>query len=139
MLSKCNLCDGRFAKYFFSDSSARRLCVLQREHDELKKKIHVLQEFVTANLGILPPTDQSTNHTAIAATKKDIVSLLKRVLQGEVPFIPVGNGARRTNNKSFLSITTYNNFKILTEEEEENHETRIIGDSIVREQLSGRA
>ena len=31
--------------------------------------------------------------------------------------------------------TTYNNFKILTEDEEEDHETRIIDDSIVREKL----
>ena len=81
-------------------------CVLQREQDELKKKIDVLQEFVTANVSILPPfspsKDQFISYAAVAATKQDGVSIPEPVIQGKVPFIPVKNGARRTNNKSYL-------------------------------------
>ena len=65
--------------------------------------------------------------------EKDAASLLECVIQKKVPFIPVRNGVRQTDNKYFLSITTYNSSKIQTREEED-HGTRIIGDSIVREQ-----
>ena len=111
------MCDGRFNANFFSDSSVCCLCALQREHDELKKTFDVLQGYVTANVGILPtyspPTDQSTSYAAVAATKHDAVSLPECVIPGKVSFIQVRNGARRTNNKSFLPLTTYNSFKIL--------------------------
>ena len=63
------------------------------------------------------------SYAAVAATKHDAVSLPERVIREEVPFIPVGNGARRTNNKSFILIPTYNSVKILAEDEEEDHET----------------
>ncbi|ORD93318.1 hypothetical protein ECANGB1_208 [Enterospora canceri] len=141
MSPKCDVCDGRFAANFFSDSTVCRLCFLQKENDELKKKFDILQEFVTANVGILPPlspsTEQATSYAAVAARQNDAPSLPERVIQGEVPFTPVRNGARQINKKSFLPVSTYNSFKILMkEEEEEDHETRIIGDSIVRDQLT---
>ena len=44
--------------------------------------------------------------------------------------------------KKFLPISTFNRFKVLNEEEEDAHETRLIGDSMVRGQLTefcGRA
>ena len=57
---------------------------MQKEHNELKKKIDVLQEFVTANVGILPPlspsTDQSASSAAVTAMKHDATSLLDRVI-----------------------------------------------------------
>ena len=117
---------------FCLDFSASRQFVLQMEHDELKKKIHVLQKFVKSNVGVLPPIllpiDQSKIYFAGIATKLDAVSL-------PVPSTPVRNGVRWTNNKLFLSIRSYNRFKILAEDREEDYEPRFIGDSIVREQL----
>ena len=66
--------DRRFGPNFFSVASACRLCVLQKEHHELTKIIYVLQEFVTANVGILSPfsTVQLKSYAAIAAMKKNI-------------------------------------------------------------------
>ena len=81
------------------------------------------------------------SYAAVAATKQNTVSLPERVIQGKVLFVPVRNGAQRINNKSFLPIATYNSSKMLTENEED-HETSIIGYSIVGEQLQelcGRA
>ena len=71
------------------------------------------------------------SYAAVAATKQDAVSLSEFIIQGKVPFIPVKIGVRRTINKSVLPITTYNSVKIMTEDDEEDHELRIIADSII--------
>ena len=106
MLPKCDICDGRFAANFFSDSTVCRLCFLQKENDELKKKNDILQEFVTANVGILPPlspsTEQVTSYAAVAARQNDAPSLPEQVGK-EVPFTPVRNGARQIIKKNVLA------------------------------------
>ena len=52
---------------------------------------------VTANVGILhplsPSKDQTTSYAAVTARQHDAASLPERVIQGEVPFTPVRNGA----------------------------------------------
>ena len=87
------------------------VCVFYgRKMMNLRKKIDILQEFVTANVGILPPlspsTDQATSYAAVAARQHDAASLPERVIQEEVPFTPVRNGARQINKKkiSYLSL-----------------------------------
>ena len=107
MSPKCDVCDGRFTANFFSDSSVCRLCFLQKENDKFKKKFDILQEFVTANVEILPPvspsTEQAISYAAVAAIQHDAASLPECVIQGEVPFIPVRNGAQRISKKIFLT------------------------------------
>ncbi|KAG0717815.1 hypothetical protein GWK47_053676 [Chionoecetes opilio] len=52
------------------------------------------------------------------------------------PFAPVRRGARRQAAvKAPLTIKTYNKFQVLGEMKEDVHETRLIGDSILRGQL----
>ena len=101
-----------------------------------------MQNLVTSNFEVFPPTilppDQLPSYAAVAVTSNQAtVSVPKRVYltQQETPFTLVRNGVQRNNNESCLPITTCNRFKILVEDEEEDHETRLIGDSIVREQL----
>ena len=121
MSPNCNVCDRISTAIFFSDSSA---CGLW-------KKIDVLLGFVTANIGILSPfsptTDQTKSYAAVADSKQVAVSLPRRVIQGELPFILIRNGWWRTSNKSFLPITSYSSFKILTKDEEEDHGQKLIG------------
>ena len=117
---------------FFSDSSVCRLCVLQKEYNELKKKIRVLQDFVTPKVRVLPPiffftTDQSLNYT--------VVAVLSNQATVSVPFTSVRRVDCQNNNKQFLLIATCNRLNVLAEKEEEDHEKRLLSDSIVREQL----
>ena len=80
--------------------------------------------------------DQSKSYASITATNQATVSFPERVvIQKEASCTPVRYGIRQINNKYVLLITTNNRFKILEEKEKEDHETRLIGGSIVREQL----
>ena len=88
------------------------------------------------NIGVLSSTYFANRSVAelrcCSQHLKPIVSIPERVVtQREASFIPVRNGAFQNNNKSCLPITTSNRFKVLAEEEEEDHEKRLIGKSIV--------
>ena len=160
-MRQCEACMGRYAAQYFRNSSTCRLCMLQSEvdllhrkdeeaskkYEELARKYDVLQEFVTNNIGCVPESVRTYANvlssdrpaTNEAATNEATPA---PTTQQEVPFTQVKNGARPVNKKQFLPITMHNRFKILAEEEEDDHETRLIGDSIVRGQLQefcGRA
>lgn len=51
------------------------------------------------------------------------------------PITSVRYGSHESATKALLSIITFNGFQVLAEEEEEAHETRLIGVFIVRSQL----
>ena len=103
----------------------------ERRHNDLEKKFNVLQEFVTSNIGIA------------AADLTHVLASPPRTATPPPPpspnperetFYTVRRGAR-PQTKSFLPISTYNSFAVLAEDEEEDQETRIVGDSIVKSQL----
>ena len=69
-----------------------------------------------------PSTEQATSYAAVAARQHDAPNLPERIIQSEVPFTPVRNGAWQINKKSFLPISTYNSFKRRRREPwDENH------------------
>ncbi|MCP4268391.1 MAG: hypothetical protein GY777_22915 [Candidatus Brocadiaceae bacterium] len=62
--------------------------------------------------------------------------------QQDTPFTAVTNGAKHTTKKFLPTVTISNRFQILAEPLDDPQETRLIGDSIVRDQLQefcGRA
>ena len=143
---RCESCSGSFSPSFFTGSS--QVCImcrnkrdmeekLKQAHDRidtLTRSLETLQEFVSNNIGL--SEGQRTAATAVASHQR------LRPTQQAAPFTLVRNGARPLRKKSFLPITTFNRYTILTDEEEEEQETRLIGDSIIRGQLEefcGRA
>ncbi len=125
-LRTCEVCDGRFAPQCFLDNSACRFCVNERKYQELKIKYDSLneqhkslKEFVAANIVELP---NSSSASSSGATP-------------EGNFIPVRNGARPSPLK-MLGVTTFNRYQILSQTIEEEHETRLIGDSMIGGQLT---
>ena len=148
---QCDACQGKFGAPFFRNSSHCRLCRLQSEmerlhekyeekckkYDDLSQQFEALKDFVSSNIGCSLPSDATPATTAVAAD-----TATTSVPRTETPFTVVRNHFTSTNKKSFLPISTYNRFKVLSEEEEDALETRLVGDSIVRTQLSefcGRA
>ena len=133
----------------------------KRKYDDLARKFTSLHDFVSANVACsseitvpaaeAPATSpSSTGHGSrdstvpLAATPAPPTTrdMPRPDAATEEPFTQVRNGARPITNRSFLPISTYNRFAVLLEEEEEDHETRLIGDSIVKGQLEefcGRA
>ena len=145
---QCDACQGKFAVQFFRNSSHCRLCRLQSEmerlhekyeakckkYDDLSQEFEALKDFVSANIGCSLPPDATPATTAATATPA--------TTPAETPFTVVRNNSTPLIKKKFLPISTYNRFKVLNEEEEDALETRLIGDSITRGQLSefaGRA
>lgn len=152
---QCETCLFRYAQNHFRASSTCLLCHFQRRldesdrrhdescrrYDELANKFSILQEFVASNIGC--STEAALSYATVAAASRPTTSPSPPTPNPEAAFTPVRNGYKAANKpKSFLPITTSNRFSILAEEEEEEHETRLIGDSIVRGQLDefcGRA
>jgi len=152
-MRSCEECDERFPLSFFADRSTCRLCVnerqyrdlknqydnlkeqhknlkeqhdnLKEQHDNLKEQHESLKEFVAANI-VEPPNSSPASSSSTP----------------EGDFIPVRNGVRPSPPKTMLGITTFNRYQILSDTIEEEHETRLIGDSMIRGQLTefcGRA
>ena len=143
-LIKCDSCHFRYAPNHYRRSPSCILCQLQRKLDEserryeqLARKFSVLEDFVASNVGCSPETGVTYAAKAAATPAAPPCS----PDQEATPFTEVKNGGR-PKTKSFLPISTYNSFAVLAVEEEEVHEARLIGDSIVRNQLEefcGRA
>ena len=132
-LRPCEVCNESFAPKFFLGSSACRFCVIERQyrdlkikHDNLNEQHEALKEFVAANIVESP---SSSSASSSSATRED-------------NFMPVRNGARPSPPPKMLGVTTFNRYQILSETIEDEHETRLIGDSMIRGQLTefcGRA
>ena len=103
MLHKCNVCVGCFTVNFLHNHQPV-VCILQKEHNKLKKINYVLQDFVTSNIRVLPPTfllrDQSKSSAAVAATNRAAVGCPEHVvMQDEAPTTPLTNGVWQITNK----------------------------------------
>ena len=137
-----------------------------KRHDELERKFNILEDFVASNVGCSPEaavtyataaassaataaastaataaTAATATAAASAAAAATATAATPSPDQNTTSFTAVRNGARPTT-KSFLPISTHNSFAVLAEEEEEQYESRLIGDSIIRGQLEefcGRA
>ena len=120
--------------------------------ESLSTRFDALQEFVTANIGVpagrlqAPPTNTTdnsppqnednsppqnegdSNTTTPSTTNSDSLSQV-------TPFQPVRNGAKPSKKRVLPVITLQNKFQILAETVEEPHDVRLIGDSIIRQQL----
>ncbi|XP_063857228.1 uncharacterized protein LOC135098765 [Scylla paramamosain] len=155
LLRQCEACRGRFAPQYFRNSSACRLCHLNskverlnekyeekcKQYEDVVQQLEALKEFVVSNTGctstdVVPAIPDRPASSTLGAPARPHAEL------AESPFILVKNRATTTNVKNFLPISTHNRYQILAEEEEDAQETRLVGDSIVRGQLSefcGRA
>ena len=151
----CEVCEVRFASNQFRNSATCRMCVLQthgieyaerlgklealvneltvkldeksKECENSKITIAALKEFISTNVGCTTAATCPEQPTASVSTESNSAP--------EIPFTPVRNGARPRCIKNFLPVTTSNRFQLFSNEEEETSEVRIIGDSIVRDQL----
>ena len=178
---ECIDCKNKFTKPFFQGSRICRACIGVRErkrlqetvtewqtkYQELEKKFNSLQEFVTANVGVLPPPPpppppplpppppvtgplQGPLQGSPPASQEDGMrpSTVERPhsetgpLQGSSPasqeddFQRVRNGAKPKRPAPKLQTpTTFNRFQVLGETMEDEFETRLVGDSMVRGQL----
>ena len=105
---------------------------------DFENKIRVLEEFLTANVACASGTDVTNAAAAISLVPSTAaVDVQSRSAPEEAPFIPVRNGARPSYSRKFLPVPvlTSNRFQLFASEEDEPSEVRIVGDSIVREQL----
>ena len=156
-MSCCTKCSGRFGPSVFEDvsvlvcrhctvreeltreirSSNRRIEESNRRIEELSSELHSLREFVALNVGVPPAaapaiTPPPSGPTASEPTNNDVSP------PPQNDFQEVRNGVR-PKPRAILPITMCENrFQILTdgEEEEEADEVRLVGDSIVRGQLT---
>ena len=116
----------------------------ERKIKDSENKIAVLEEFIASNVGCASGavvTDAAAAETSLEQPTT-MVETQSRSAPEEAPFIPVRNGARPSHTRNFLPVKTSNRFHLFASEEDESSEVRIVGDSIVREQLSefcGRA
>ena len=133
---------------------------MRKERLVMKKQIEDLQEFVLSNIGVSPPSVEEGPPAAALSP----INAEYSTSQGPLPasqdegFQPVRNGARPRNSpKQLLTPTTFNRFQVLADHTEpdsemnspaasnqiqvlakpieDDFETRLVGDSMVRGQL----
>ena len=107
-----------------------------KKYDDLSQQFEALKDFVSSNIGCSSPSDNTSATSAVTADTA--------TTRAEAPFTDVKNGFRSPpfTKKKFLPISTFNRYQVLSEEEEDALETRLVGDSLVRPLLSefvGRA
>ena len=146
---QCGDCKGRFTKPFFQGSSVCRMCVhrqklqeavieWQTKYRDLEKKFDTLQDFVTANVGVTPPSLVERT-PAVSASPQDAPPASQEdapPASQEDDFQPVRNGAKpKRPARKLQTPTTFNRFQVLGETVDDEFETRLVGDSMVRGQL----
>ena len=161
VLRTCINCQGRFAKqYFLFTSEMCRLRTVvkdmkecQAENKELKRKMKIIEEFVTAHIGADTSAIYATASTsaspsfATLAAPVSHVSLPSPPAQTQVcnsrnDFVKVKNGARAKTKVYIVPVMTQNSFGPLADLVDEPEDSIIVGDSIIRHQLEefcGRA
>ena len=124
------------------DEQSKDLEATKKDLEATKTKLATIEEFAAANVGC---TSGAVIANAAATSLEQptaTVDAQSRSAPEEAPFIPVRNGARPRNRKNFLPVMTSNRFQPFASEEDESSEVRIVGDSIIRQQLGefcGRA
>ena len=107
-----------------------------RKYEDLARQFDALKDFVSANIGCSDPQIAPPSTAALPDEPP------RAPVHRESTDFTVVRSRITPTNKKFLPITTYNRFKVLSEEEDDELETRLVGDSIVRGQISefcGRA
>ena len=113
----------------------------------LLNRINALEEFITANVGnetgnavaVTRPASPTTpnissNENSTSQDSPNTTTNTVSTPQQDTAFKAVKKGAKPAMKK-ILPVTTSNKFQILAENLDEPEETRLIGDSIIREQL----
>ena len=150
-LKTCGDCRGRFAAQYFRHSPVCRMCVhrkrleeavtewqtkyrdlkmtCQTKYRDLEMKFETLQDFVTANVGVAPPS--LVESTPSRTTPPQDHSSASQ----DDGFHRVRNGAKPRPARKLQTPTTFNRFQVLGETMEDDFETLLVGDSMVRGQL----
>ena len=130
LLRKFEECAERLGK---TESSLKEMT---EKSKGFENRLAVVNEFVAANVACAPGavvTDPSAATSLVPSSAT--VDVQSRSAPEEAPFIPVRNGARPSHSREFLPVTTSNRFQLFATEEDEPSEVRIVGDSIVRDQI----
>ena len=160
----CSRCGGRFGPTAFEDPNVlvcrhcnlrdellREVRAANRRIDALSSELMSLQEFVTLNVGVPPastPAAAATASTSPPETQpttatNDDPATEERAPPPQDEYRLVRNGARSKPRKILPVTVCQNRFQILADGEvEEEDEVRLVGDSMVRGQLTefcGRA
>ena len=165
-LNECEKCEGSFPLHSYFDykvSQTCRSCVFRSEletklkaitqhAEKLTNRVNALEDFVANNVAIesgsrlrseeWPAISRRTPATTNKVTNvRPNNSVTNNNNDTSPQFQRVRNGAKPTT-REFLPIKMYNKFQILAEVEEDAHETRLTGDSLIASQLTefcGRA
>lgn len=124
------------------EATKKDLEATKKDLEAAKTKLATLEEFTAANVGCTSGAVVTNGAATSLEQPTATVDTQSRSAPEEAPFIPVRNGARPSYRKNFLPVLTSNRFQLFASEEEESSEVRIVGDSIIRQQLSefcGRA
>ena len=156
-LRRCTNCQGRFApqQYTFASESCR-LCTLEKElntckaeNNKLKNKVQSLEEFVSTHIAADIPTTpdpavsgKSKSYSAVVSAPETPISLLSpEVLHNNnsTPnnaneFEPVRNGVK-VKPKLITPIETRNAFGPLADLVDQQEDSILVGDSMIRHQL----
>ena len=154
-LRTCEDCRCKVASQYFNNSSFCRFCVDRKRHcdqiqeikekydslkeqydslKDLKGKYEALLEFVSANVGTIPPSlDSSASQEK--PTFADVVR--PQPASQDDGFQLVRNGAKPPRSPPELEpqLTCGNRFRLLGEIKEDEFETRLVGDSMIDPQL----
>ena len=107
-----------------------------KKSKDLENKIEVVEEFVAANVACTSGAGVTDTATVTSlAPSTATTDTQSRSAPEEAPFIPVRNGARPSYSRKFLPIMTSNRFQLFASDEDEPSEVRLVGDSIVRDQI----
>lgn len=148
----CSACTGKFGPSIFVDINNLicRFCQLREglskdlntansKIEKLTEKLETLSEFVSLNVGV-KDTSTVASPTASPSIEEETTATDARHSTQE-NFKLVRNNVRP--KRKFIPVTScQNRFQILSDKDDETEEVRLIGDSIVRDQITefcGRA
>ncbi|MPC53932.1 hypothetical protein E2C01_047835 [Portunus trituberculatus] len=107
-----------------------------KQYEDVVQQLETLKEFVVSITVCTSTNAVSTIPDRPVASTTPGAPSRPHAVPAQTPFTFVRNRATTTNVKKFLPISTYNRHQVIAEEEEDAQETRLIGNSIVRGQLS---
>jgi len=153
----CSDCGNKYASYLFDDVAEHLICRFcqervyleatveeeRRERRKLEEVVRLLKlkidSLVSENRNRSSSSQQtSSNNEDLNVRASSTVSSQQGTQQrsnSNDVFLPVRRGAVSVRRKTFLPTITMNRFSVLGFENEEEPETRLVGDSIVRGQL----
>ena len=158
-LRVCENCRCKVAPQYFSNSSTCRMCVfknrqvenanqindlkekynsLKEENKDLKEKYEALLEFVSTNVGAIPPSLGQTPPSGSVPPQNGSSASQEspRPASQDDGFQRVKRGAKPPRKVPEVTLPiTSNRFQVLAETMEDEFETRLVGDSMIKGQL----